>query len=342
MSVVAIVLAPEGTPGSGVDELMGCAVEAARATGGELLALVLAGTERTALAPTAERLWRLGARRVFAAADPALRDSDAGALVAALAGLVPETGASVAVLDGDPLGAQVGPRLAMRLGAASVTEVVEVRGVDGQVLWVRPIYGGKAMAAVRARRPRTVAVVRPRAFRAPAAMQEGPVPADAVVHLSLPAGALGGARPRVVERRAGSSEGQKLEDARVIVSGGRGVGGPEGFEALRRLAEVLGGAVGASRAAVDAGWAPAHLQIGQTGKIVAPDLYVAVGISGASQHLAGVSGARHVVAINKDPEAPIFRAAELGLVEDYRRVLPLLTDRLAQALGRGGDAARAS
>lgn len=345
MSVMAVILAPDGKANLGVAELMGAAVQAARLVGLQASALVLAGVEPDAMAGVlggvAERLWRLGAERIFTATDPALAGGDAEDVVAALARLWPQTGARVALLDGDPVGAQVGPRLAMRLGASCVTEVVGLRAGDAGLEYLRPMYGGKAMAAVRATRPSTVAVVRPRAFAAPAP-REGLVPGDAVVPLEVPPGAAGSGRVRLIERKGAAPEGQRLEDARVIVAGGRGVGGPEGFEELRRLAGVMGAALGASRAAVDAGWVPAHLQIGQTGKIVAPDLYVAVGISGASQHLAGISGARHVVAVNKDPEAPIFRAAEVGIAEDFRKVLPILVDRLTRALGRAPGAKQAS
>ena len=333
MSVLAVVVAPQGRSPSGWAELMGAASTVARLTGEPVEALV-AGADGPSLEALARDLWRRGADRVWRLASDGLTEPDPDRYVAALAWAAGRLEPTTLLINGDPLGAQLGPRLAMRIGAASVTEVVDVRpGEQGRPGWVRPMYGGKAIAVVGSRQARTVVNVRPRAFAAPAA-RSGEPPADALVSLELDAGALPAPRLRVLERRTAASDGVRLEDARIIVSGGRGMGGPEGFQVLQQLAEVLGGAVGASRAAVDAGWVPGHLQIGQTGKMVAPDLYLAVGISGASQHLAGISGARHVVAINKDPEAPIFRAAEIGLAEDWRKVLPSLIERLAQALGR--------
>lgn len=333
MSLLAAIVAPGGRAPSGWAELVGAAKAAAGVTGEAVHALVV-GADSGALGALAREIWRLGAERVWVAADAALAEPDPDRYVAALAEAARAIDPSTVLLNGDPFGAQLGPRLAMRLGAAPVTEVVAVQAAaDGRLAWVRPMYGGKAMAVMTARRPKAVVNVRPRAFATPPA-RAGEAPADAVRELKLTEAPSVAPRLRVVERRAAPSEGVRLEDARIIVSGGRGMGGPEGFRALQQLAALLGGAVGASRAAVDAGWVPGRLQIGQTGKMVAPELYVAVGISGASQHLAGISGARHIVAINKDPEAPIFRAAEIGLVDDWRKVLPLLIERLSQDLGR--------
>ena len=140
-------------------------------------------------------------------------------------------------------------------------------------------------------------------------------------------------RTKTLERVEAKAEGVRLEDARVVVSGGRGLGGPEPFEQLQQLAEMLGGAVGASRAACDAGWVPASYQVGLTGKTVTPDLYIAIGISGASQHMAGCGNARTLVAINKDSGANIFKEARFGVVGDWRKTLPAFMEQLHELLG---------
>jgi electron transfer flavoprotein alpha subunit len=139
---------------------------------------------------------------------------------------------------------------------------------------------------------------------------------------------------KVLDRIEEEGEEVLLEEAKVVVSGGRGIGGSEGFKPLKQLAKILGGAVGASRTAVDAGWVPPSHQVGQTGKIVAPDVYLAIALSGSSQHVAGMGGSKVIVAINRDPEAPIFRIANLGVVEDYRNVLPALIEEFSRILHR--------
>ena len=178
-----------------------------------------------------------------------------------------------------------------------------------------------------ARRAPVVVTARPGAFE-PAEETGGAELAAEARPVQVPTDAV-----RLRERVAAERAGPRLEEARVVVSGGRGIGGPEGFRLLEELARVLGGAVGASLAAVDEGWVPPDLQVGQTGKVVSPDVYFAVGISGASQHLAGIAGAKAVVAINKDPHAPIFEAARFGVVMDWRRFVPALIEECRKLAG---------
>jgi electron transfer flavoprotein alpha subunit len=192
--------------------------------------------------------------------------------------------------------------------------------VAGKVRVTRQVYGGKAQATIELRRAPAVVWLRARSF-APAAVQNPST-------LTVPADA---GRTRIIERGGTDQGAVRLEDARVIVSGGRGIGGAEGFrQELEPLAEILGAQMAASRAACDAGWVPPTWQVGQTGRKVAPDLYLAIAITGASQHMAGISEARTIAAINIDPQAPIFEHARFGIVEDYRKVVPLLRQRLAQ------------
>ena len=229
-----------------------------------------------------------------------------------------------AVLFGnDTYSQEVTPRLAYRLGGAAVGDVVEIT-VHEQTLRVsRQVYGGKAQATIELKRTPAVLWTRSRSF-APANRLTEP---GNITELSLDVAV--DTRTRIIEHKRESQTEQRLEEARVIVSGGRGIGGPEPFnDELKPLAELLGAQLAASRAACDAGWVPPTLQVGQTGKKVTPDLYLAIAITGASQHMAGISEAKNIAAINTDPDAPIFKHCRFGIVEDYRKVVPLLRQKL--------------
>ncbi|MEN1974163.1 electron transfer flavoprotein subunit alpha/FixB family protein [Cellulomonas sp. P4] len=219
-------------------------------------------------------------------------------------------------------GADVAPRLAARLGTGLVTDCVALECAGDGLLGVKTVLGGAAVTRSRVRDAVAVLTVRPGVL--PPAATDGTA-AEVVVE-DLPAAP---SRTTLVERVPAEDTGEvALEDARIIVSGGRAMGGADGFGVLRELATALGptAAVGASRPAADSGWVPVSLEIGVSGKKVAPDLYLACGISGASQHLAGMSGSRTVVAINKDPEAPIFGVADFGVVGDLFDIVPALTE----------------
>lgn len=212
-------------------------------------------------------------------------------------------------------------RLAARLGAGLAADCVAFQRADGQLLATRPVYAGKLLCQVRWAGEPWLATLRPNVFRA-AEPVEGRVPRVERPPVTVPAGAS-----RFVERREEAQTGlPELTEADIVVSGGRGLRGPENFALLEELAKVLGAAVGASRAAVDAGWRPHRFQIGQTGRTVSPKLYIGCGISGAIQHLAGMRTSKIICAVNKDPEAPIFKIADFGLVGDLFEVVPALTE----------------
>ena len=221
---------------------------------------------------------------------------------------------------------ELAPRLAHRLRGSAAGDALSLKGQDETVVVTRTVYGGKAQATVALRRLPAVIWVRARALE-PAKTQ---TPTNEI--LRLPLSLEPNTQIKLVESKTEAQETARLEDARIIVSGGRGLGGPEPFAQLQALAEVIGGQMAASRAACDAGWVPAGWQVGQTGKKVSPELYLAIAISGASQHIMGIADAKTIAAINLDPDAPIFHHCQFGLVDDYRNVVGPLREALKELL----------
>ena len=228
------------------------------------------------------------------------------------------------LLGNDTYSQELAPRLAHRLGGSAAGDVVELRVKDDSFAVVRQVYGGKAQAVIELKRKPAIAWLRARSFApAPARASSGVVSqAELTIQTDT--------RTRIIDRKLEEQGEVRLEEARVIVSGGRGIGGPEPFEyELKPLADLMGAQMAASRAACDAGWVLPTWQVGQTGKKVSPDLYLAIAITGASQHMAGISEAKTIAAINTDPDAPIFKHSRFGIVEDYRKVVPLLREKLS-------------
>lgn len=230
------------------------------------------------------------------------------------------------LLGSDWTSQEVAPRLAHRLQGSATGDAIALDVQAAELRVTRAVYGGKAQAVVALQRSPAVVWLRARAL--PAAEPRASPGEVAELSLTLSADQ----RVQVVERTAEAREAERLEEARLIVSGGRGLGGPAPFELLKQLAGPLHAQLAASRAACDAGWVPASWQVGQTGKKVAPELYLAIAISGASQHLMGIGDAKQIAAINRDRDAPIFKHCRFGLVEDYRQVIGPLTEKLAELL----------
>ncbi len=270
-----------------------------------------------------------GATTVYTVSFPQESVADTEAHVAAAVAAVTAAQPAVVILGHTALGREVGPRLAFRLGTAVSTDCIDLNidASTGNLLMTKPVYGGNALVDVIAQTTPQIATVRPKAMTAGdrnAALQ----PNTVALSVDLPT-----TRVVVKDRVQEEVVGVKLEDAPVVVSGGRGVGGPDPFTTiLKDLADALHGAVGASRPACDNGWAPEAMHIGLTGKIVAPEIYVAVAISGASQHMSGCSGSKTIVAINKDAEANIFREATYGVVGRFEDVVPAFTAKLRELL----------
>lgn len=323
MNDVVICLFAAAGFDKGAQGLAGAGRRLADESGGSLRAVVV-GAGADALAQQLARV----ADAVTIADQAGLAEYQPETCLTALARLCGELQPRAVLLGNDTYSQELAPRLAHRLGGSAAGDCVEVRAGEGGALSVsRQVYGGKAQAVIELKRRPAVVWLRARAF-APAALREE---SGEVTRAALDIEA--DTRTRVVERRREEGGESRLEEARVIVSGGRGIGGPEPFETeLKPLAELLGAQLAASRAACDAGWVPPTWQVGQTGKKVTPELYLAVAITGASQHMAGISEAKTIAAINTDPDAPIFKHCRFGIVEDYRKVVPLLREKLKELL----------
>ncbi|MCY3964032.1 MAG: electron transfer flavoprotein subunit alpha/FixB family protein [Acidobacteria bacterium] len=295
----------------------------AESLGGELHALVVGPAEDGAVAALSAV-----ADRVLIGGNEELRDVQPEQVLQAAEQLHGAGGGDyVAVLlSNDTYSQEIAPRLAYRLGGSSMADAAAIRMDGDHLLAQRTAYGGKAISIYRLKKQPSVVWLRARGFE-PAPEQAS---AGEVTSIDL---ALDAPRIRITGREVAEQEGVRLEDAQIIVSGGRGLGGPEPFQELRRLANTIGAEQGASRAACDAGWVPPNWQVGQTGKKVAPELYIAIAISGASQHLLGMGDSKVVAAINTDADAPIFKHCSFGIVEDYKQVVPLLTEKLQALAG---------
>ena len=294
--------------------------------GGALVAVVIGSNVDAAVKAASEH----GADKVIVVDGPEYAHYTTDAYTIALCTLVEKYGPTSMLIGATNNGRDLGPRVSCRLhtGLTADCTALDVDEESGNVAWTRPDFGGNLMATILCpdHRPQ-IGTVRPGVFKKSDA---GEAKAEIIkedIHVDA-----ADIRTQVLELiKEADGENVDLEGAEIIVSGGRGVGGPEGFEPVKALADALGATVGASRAAVDAGWIAHAHQVGQTGKTVGPKLYIACGISGAIQHVAGMSGSDCIVAINKDPEAPIFDIADYGVVGNLFEVLPVLTEEVKKA-----------
>ena len=302
-------------------ELLGAANRLTAQLGGDV-ALALLGAESAA----AETAGPAGANTVYRAADASLAQYQTDAHLPLAQQIVEQDSPRVVLLAQSSMGRDLAPRLATRLGSAAAMDALALEVEGDRVRVTRSCYGGNARQVVTVKTDPQVITVR--------AKSQDPLEPDASRSAEIvdvpPSDA--DLRARVTGKDAAESEGVRLEDAEIVVSGGRGLGGPEAFGDLEQLAGVLGAAVGSSRAACDLGWYPPSQQVGLTGTVVSPTLYLAIAISGASQHMAGCGGSKNIVAINKDPDAAIFAFSRFGIVDDYKKVLPALESALKDAL----------
>lgn len=273
-----------------------------------------------------------GADKVYVVDDPSLADYYSDAYTAVATRICQQLSPSIVLLGQTAIGRDLAPRLASRLAAGLAMDCIEISiAPETKSLTItRPVYGGNANAVFAAKlaHPQVV-TVRPKSMSAlqPDESRRGEVIA---MQAGLDASVM---KYKVVQRVKEEAAGVKLEEAKVVVAGGRGIGSKENFKLIQELADLLGGAMGASRPPCDEGWVPLSAEIGQTGKIVSPDLYIAVAISGAAQHITGCLGSKNIVAINKDAEATIFRVANYGVVGDYKEALPAFIRKCRELLG---------
>ena len=305
-------------------ELLGAGSRLAIALGEELSAVLIgsgiAGLAREAIA--------YGAQKVYLVEDSFLKDYSAEPYLIALEKVVRQAAPEIILMGQTTVGRELAPWLAFHLntGATMDCTALEIDPASQRLLMTRPVYGGNAQAVQVCDANPQIATVRTKAL-APLVKDNARQGEVINVAAGIDPAAI---RTRVIERKVEATAGVKLEEAKVVVAGGRGMGSPAGFNQLEEIADILKGAVGATRPPCDKKWIADAQQIGLTGKVVSPDLYIAVGLSGASQHLSGFSSAKVIVAINKDPEANIFKVAHYGIVADWKAILPAFTAKLKE------------
>ena len=309
-------------------ELLGAGRKLANDLKEELSALVVG----SGVANIAAEAITFGADKVYVVDDPLLKDYRTDSYVAVVEKVAKQANPRILLMGQTTIGRDLAPRAAFRLATAVTLDCIalEIDAATKQLLQTKPVYGGNARAIYTMETFPQMATVRAKAMTAlaPDSSRKGEV---VTIAAGLDPAAI---KTNVLQKVVQEVEGIKLEDASIIVAGGRGIGGPEGFKQLEELAKLLKGAVGASRPPCDNGWVPDTIQIGLTGKIVSPDFYIAVALSGSSQHIAGCSGSKNIVAINRDPEANIFKEARFGVVGDWKKIIPAFQAKVKELLGK--------
>ena len=324
MSVLVFIESRDGKVRPVSREALGEATRLAAALDGPVVGVCGAASD-----PGLASLGESGAERVLLATADRFAAYDGEGLAIVVEAAVRALSPAAVLFGGSAMGKDLAPRVAARLGVGLASDCTRVAIESGKLAATRPVYAGKAAQTVSFPKTPALLSLRPKVFAAIA--KPGAAATVEPLAVSLPA------PPRARVTRVAEVSGGKVDltESEIIVSGGRGLKGPENFSLVEDLAGALGATVGASRAVVDAGWRPHHDQVGQTGKTVSPKLYVAVGISGAIQHLAGMSSSRCIVAINKDPEAPIFKVADYGVVGDLFEIVPALTAEVKKLNAQG-------
>jgi len=325
MTVLVFLEQREGDIKKSSFEAVAAARRLADASGGGEVSAVLVGA--AGADKGAGEAGAYGADRVWFAADAAFARYQPEGYVAAVVAAQAKADAAAILFSAGAMGKDLAPRVAASLGKGLASDCTGLEIEEGRLVATRPVYAGKAIVKIAFRGAPALASLRPKVFPL---TEHRPGAVATVESLAVAFDAAQEARTTVSALSAATGGPADLTEADVIVSGGRGLKGPENFAMIEELARALGATVGASRAVVDAGWRPHGDQVGQTGKTVSPKLYVAVAISGAIQHLAGMSSSRCIVAINKDPDAPIFKVADYGIVGDAFEIVPALTAQVLQ------------
>jgi len=324
MKILAFAEQREGKLKKSAFEVVTASSNLAEKLSAELVAVIIGDN----IEHLASSLGEYGVKRVLLADDDKFHYYSTTAYSKVVSEVAQKEHANILILPASQMGKDLAPRVAAKLSAGLAPDCVALRVENGKIIATRPIYAGKVLVDVQVTSPVQIYSLRPNVFSAKGGQSNNVAAEKISCNLNDTDFVAKVTGVKVVEGRPDVTE------ASIIVSGGRGMKGPENFSLIEKLADTLGGAVGASRAVVDAGWRPHDEQVGQTGKTVAPTLYIACGISGAIQHIAGMSSSKYIVAINKDKDAPIFQIADYGIVGDVFEILPALNEELSKVVGK--------